>query len=54
MTVYPELMLAMAHDRQREFAAEADRAPLLNTARRWARATHSSIGRSHTPAASAP
>lgn len=39
MSMYPELLLDLAKDRQRELIAEADRARLLTTARRtrWAR-----------------
>ena len=35
MMIYPELMLALAHDRQRGFVAEADRGRLLRSARQW-------------------
>ena len=45
MTVYPELMLAMAHDRQRVLVDEADRARLLRSARQWARSSVSVTGR---------
>ena len=38
MTIYPELMLEMAYDRQRELVAEADRGRVLRSARRWDRA----------------
>ena len=37
MMTYPELLLAVAHDRQRELVAEADRARVLKSARRAAR-----------------
>ena len=38
MMTYPELMLAVAHDRQRELVAEADQARVLKSARRNANA----------------
>ncbi len=37
MMTYPELLLAVAHDRQRELVAEADRARVLKSARRSTR-----------------
>ncbi len=39
MMTYPELMLAVAHDRQRELVAEADRARVLKFARRYVNAS---------------
>ncbi|GAA4446387.1 hypothetical protein [Phytohabitans houttuyneae] len=38
MMMHPDLVLAQAHDRQRELIAEADRERLLATARRARRA----------------
>ena len=46
MMTYPELMLAVAHDRQRELVAEADRARVLKSARRSATAR---VTRPRTP-----
>jgi hypothetical protein len=37
MMIYPELMLDVARDRQREFVAEADRGRVLRSARRRSR-----------------
>lgn len=51
MMIYPELMLELAHDRQRELVAAADRARLLRSARQWARTARPTNGRAISPVA---
>ena len=53
MTIYPELMLEMAHDRQRTLVAEAEQGRLLRSARLWARADRAAAKGRVTPAAGA-
>jgi hypothetical protein len=43
MMIYPELTLALVHDRQRELVAEADRGRLLRSARQWSRSTSENV-----------
>ena len=45
MTIYPELLLEMAYDRQRALVAEADRGRVLKSARQWARAERAASAR---------
>ena len=50
MQLYPDLMLSLAHDRQRDLREEADRARLRSIARRARRAAKNGAVAEYGPA----